>query len=334
MDDSDAASLRAQIAALTAAVQALAKKKAPDATIAELGERYRLRARPAAMYTLAAFLAKFGARRPTELAKADYIAWRDERAHGVTVLRRPRAVGTVNTEHAQALAFFRWCLAAQLVDESPIEGIKKLKGQRPRETEIDVHEQADAFADAPLLVRVFQAVCIETGMRPGCEARRLERTHIDRATSTIFIPRENVKGKTRARTVPMSDYLADLLDRYPPVMGSTFVFANPRTRKPYTAKHLAHICRPYLDRLKAAPGDRRVVTHDNRHGAVSRLARGGLNPMVSMKIIGHETATMHWRYLHVSDDDRARAKTLLDDDRKAPRSAAQIEAKRKREITR
>jgi len=110
----------------------------------------------------------------------------------------------------------------------------------------------------------------------------------------------------------MSDYCKQLLDEYPPVVGSSFVFANPETKLPYSAAYLGRLSRPFLDRLKAAPGDRRVVTHDSRHSLVSRLARGGLGAMPAMKIVGHKTAAMHWRYMHVSEEDTATARRILD----------------------
>lgn len=321
MDEEDTRALRAQIDALTAAVAALAGAKGParDLAVSDLGKRYAKRASKAAMYTLRAFLAAFGDRFVLSLRKVDYLQFRDERRDRKTVRGEAPAVGTLNTELACVMAMFRWGVAAELIDVNPFEGVKKLKGQRSRETELDPHEHAGAFEDASLLVRVFQTTCIETGMRNGCEVRRMEWPHIDNARSVIYVPRENTKGKTRAREVPMSDYLRDTLKGMTRVLGSPFVFANPHTKRPYSAKHLNHLSRPYLNLLPAAPGDKRAQTHDGRHSLVSRLARGGLGPMPSMRIVGHETASQHWRYLHVSDDDRGRAKALLDAQRRGPK---------------
>lgn len=315
----EGADLRAQIAALTAAVEALtaAKPRAPDVTFAEVAERYARRVSKKAMYTLVPFLAWFGERRVASSKRADYLHWRDEvRANQTTVLRGLPAVGTLNQELTQALAMLRWAVRAEVIDANPFEGVAKLKGQRPRETEIDPLEHTRAFAGAPLLVRVFQAVCIETGMRNGCEVRLMERGHVDRARAVIVVPRINAKGGAHSREVPMSDYLRGLLDELPAVAGSPFIFANPATKRPYSRVHLCRLSRPYLDRLPCAAGDGRAVTHDGRHGFVSRLARGGLGLFAAMKIAGHRTASMHWRYTHVSDADRAKAKQLLDEQRR------------------
>jgi integrase len=319
MDDGDAADLRAQIAALTSAIQALTGATAradPGVTFADVAERYGRRVGRKCMYTLVPFLRHFGDRTVASSRKVDLLHWRDEiRAVEVTCFKRPPSVGTLNQELLQAQAMMRWAVANEVIDANPFEGIVKLKGQRPRETGIDPAEDEQAFAGAPLLVRAFQAVCADTGARNGCEVRLLERRHVDRATSLLRFPRANTKGQVMTRDVPISAHTLALLDELPAVVGTVYVFANPRTKRPYSRVHLTRLCRPYLDRLTPAPGDGRVVTHDRRHTRVSRMARDGMNPMASMKLIGHKTPAMHWRYLHVSDADRARMKAALDRER-------------------
>lgn len=313
--------LQAKIEALTAAVSALTGRSDPkraDPAIDEIGRWYFRRATKQARYTLGPFLRDWGGRCVSELTKGGYMAWRDERAAETTLLRRPRSVGTLNLELATVLAMFRAAKVAGLVDENPLEGLRRLKGQRSRETEIEPQTHAQALQDAPLLVRVFQAACIETGARSGCEVRRMEWAHVNEINESIHIPRENTKGKIAARDVPLTKYLRDLLRVMPRVLGSPYIFANPETKQPYSAKHLCMLSRPYLDRLKAAPGDRRVVTHDARHSAVSRLARGGMATLAAMRLIGHASANQHWRYLHLSESDRAKAKQVLDAQRNVP----------------
>lgn len=325
MDEDETAQLRAQLAALTAAVQALSGSRIPrasDLTFQQLADRYEKRVGKKYLYTLVPFLAAFGEKLVTAARKADYLHWRDEvRSKQRTIRKGTPSVGTLNQELRQVLAMLRWAVGAEIIDANPFEGVKFLKGQRPRETEIDAAEDAEAFADAPLLVRAFQAVCEETGARNGCEVRLLERAHVDKVKQAITFWRKNTKGQVMTRVVPVTKYLLDLLDELPAVIGSPYVFASPRTGRPYSRVHLTRICRPYLDRLTAAPGDQRVVTHDRRHTRVSRLARAGLNPMTSMKLIGHKTPAMHWRYLHVSEADRAEMKRLLEEERRAPHVA-------------
>jgi integrase len=323
--DGDVEGLRAQIAALTAAIQALDRapaRRAPTGiTFNGVAERYAKRVAKPIMYTLAKFLMHFGEAKVAEARKADYLHWRDElRAHQPTCFDRPPSVGTLNQELRQVHAMLRWAVAAEVIDGNPFEGIKFLKGQRPRETEIDPEEDAAAFSDAPLLVRAYQAVCADTGARSGCEVRLLERGHIDKARSLLVFPRKNTKGQVMKREVPVTGHTLELLAELPAVAGTTYVFANPRTRKAYSRVHLTMLCRPFLDRLTPAPGDGRVVTHDRRHTRVSRLARDGMNPMASMKLIGHKTPAMHWRYLHVSDQDRAKMKAMLEAERAAMRA--------------
>ncbi len=316
MDDSEAKALREQIAALTAAVTALAGRNPPrraEVAIRAIAEKYERVVGKQVMYTVRPFLAAFGERMASTLRRSEYVEWRDEvRAKEVTVLRKTPSVGTLNQGQRQTQAMFNWAVRAELLDENPLDGLPFLRGQRPRETEIDATEDAIAFADAPLLVRVFQAVCDETGARNGCEVRLLERPHIDQVNCMLRFPRVNTKGKLMTRDVPVTRGLLKLIDELPEVLGSSFVFANPMTKRPYSREHMMKISRPFLNKLTAAPGDERVRTHDRRHTRVSRLARAGMNPMASMKIIGHKSPATHWRYLHVSDEDRQKARQILE----------------------
>ena len=317
MDDVEARALRERIAALTAAVQVLTGRAPPrhaDVTVNTVAAKYERHVGKQVMYTVRPFLAAFGERMVSTLRRAEYVEWRDEdRAKPKT--GKPPKVGTLNQGLRQTLAMFRWAVGAELITENPLDGVAFLKGQRPRETEIDPDEDARAFVDAPLLVRAFQAVCDETGARNGCEVRMLERAHIDKARCMIRFWRTNTKGKVMTRDVPVTRELIGLLDELPVVVGSPFIFANPLTRRPYCREHMMKISRPFLRRLTAAPGDERVTTHDRRHTRVSRLARGGMNAMASMKLIGHKTPAMHWRYLHVSDADRTKMKDILEQER-------------------
>jgi integrase len=322
VDGDEAAALRAQIAALTAAVQALGAKTtaAPvdlSATFGKVAERYAPRVGVKIMYTLAKFLLYFGDKPVATTRKAEYLHWRDQlRAKEKTCFDRPPSVGTLNQELRQCLAMMRWAVAVEMIDKNPFDGIKFLKGQRTRETEIDPGEDSTAFVGAPLIVRVYQGICAETGARNGCEVRMIERSHIDRARRMIKFPRVNTKGKVMTRDVPISRELMDLIDEMPVLLGNPFLFASPRVKgRPYTYPAMHRLCRPFLDKLTPAPGDERVVTHDRRHTRVSRLARAGMNAMASMKLVGHKTPSMHWRYLHVSDADRDRMRAILEAER-------------------
>ncbi len=320
-DDEERRALREQIAALTAAVSALTMGRPgsarPSITVGKLAERYRKRTSRFALYNIAHVIEHFGDRDVSSLRRSDWLEYREKRQETNTRFDRPPKISTLNTELAQTHAMMRWAVSNEIIESNPFEGMKKLKGQRARETEIDPIELDAALVDAPVLVRVFQIACIETGMRNGSEVRRMQWTHVDWVRARIQIPAENSKTK-KAREVPLTDYLKRALESMPRVLGSRFVFANPATRDPYSRGYLHSLSRRYLNRLTPAPGDERVVTHDGRHGYVSRLGRLGMSTFAAMKIAGHASAHMHFRYSHLNEDDRARAKKLLDGDRKSP----------------
>lgn len=322
--------LRAQIAALTAAVQALGAKvpKAQPITFAELAAKYGRKVGKKYIYTLKPFLRRFGDRVVSTFRRAEYLEWRDEeRAHATTMLGTIVSIGTLNQELKIALAMCRWGVEAEHLDENPIEGIAALKGQCARETEIDPAEDAKALAGAPLIVRVFQGLCDETGARNGCEVRLVEWSHIDKARAVVKFPRENTKGKVMTREVPISRELLALIEEMPVMLGNPYLFPSPLKKgRPYSYVGLHRLWRPYLDKLTPAPGDGRVVTHDRRHGRVSRLARAGINPMAAMKLIGHKTPAMHWRYLHVSEADREAMRAVLEQERRGPLASPPVDS--------
>lgn len=310
-------SAMASVVAAGQAKNAEATEKRPDITVSKLAERYARRTARASLHNMAHALRYFGERTVGSLRRADYLEFREKRQESLTKYDRPPKNSTLNLELRQFNAMMRWGLDEEIIDANPFDRVTPLKAKKSRNTVIDPVDLDAALVDARLLVRVFQVVCVETGMRNGSEVRRMEWSHIDWGRSYVHVPAENVKTKNE-RDVPLTEYAKEAIREMPRVAGSRFVFANPVTRAPYSRGYLHSLSRQYLNRLTPGPGDERVVTHDGRHGLVSRLIRLGVPTFKSMKIVGHESAHMHWRYDHLSEGDRENAKSLLDAARKAP----------------
>lgn len=321
------AELLAEVRELRAAVRAgptAAPAPTSDLTFAELVAKY-FKAHTGAkwyqhrQYAMKAMLAHFGHRLVTSLRRADWFEYRDEvRAKQKTRMKGYPSIGQLNQEFAYMRIVMRWGVATERIAANPFDGVKKLKGTRSRETEI-APAALDAALDAAgtLLSSVYLIVCIETGMRAS-EVRLMEWPDIDEERRRIMIPWDRTKG-AEGREVPVTEACWAALDRLPRNLTSPKVFVNPNTGDAYSKQHIWKLCRAVLDHLQAAPGDVRVRTHDARHSLVSRLVRAGMSTFGSMKIVGHKSASQHWRYTHINDSDRARAKELLDADRKAPR---------------
>jgi integrase len=104
----------------------------------------------------------------------------------------------------------------------------------------------------------------------------------------------------KARHVPISDGVFNLLQSMPKIDGCEYVFANPDTAKPY----VSIFCSWNTARKKA--GLPEVRMHDLRHTFASFLVNNGRSLYEVQKILGHTQIKTTQRYAHLSND------TLLD----------------------
>ena len=104
----------------------------------------------------------------------------------------------------------------------------------------------------------------------------------------------------RPRYVPMSNGVLTLLANVPHDDKCPYVFANPKTKKPYCAFFHSWD----TARKKAGLSDVRI--HDLRHSFASFLVNAGRSIYEVQKILGHTQIKTTQRYAHLSQD------TLLD----------------------
>lgn len=307
---------------LLAEVKALrAPGAGPDCTFGSLWATYAEEMKRRAWFVHSASMFKpvvsrFAGRKVSTLTKADWHEWIAFHRTQQTRDRKPPSIGTMNAELVRAKAMLNWGVEHEHIATNPWREIKRLPGQRARRTEIDAGELDKAIASGGAVACTFLMVYFEAGMRAS-EIRHMEWGEVDFRRMRITVPAERTKTH-EPRTVPMSEILSEWLRRMPRHLKSPKVFANPKTGDAYTKQYLWVLTRPILDKLKAAPGDGNVHCHDARHSLVSRLARAGMNVFSAMKIAGHRSAFMHWRYHHLNDTDQARAKELLDGERRGP----------------
>ena len=103
----------------------------------------------------------------------------------------------------------------------------------------------------------------------------------------------------KPRFVPMSDGVVSLLGSIQR-LGCQWVFANPKTRKPY----VSIFCSWNTARAKAGLADVRI--HDLRHSYASFLVNAGRSLYEVQRLLGHTQIKTTQRYAHLSHD------TLLD----------------------
>ena len=115
-------------------------------------------------------------------------------------------------------------------------------------------------------------------------------------------------GSGRARHIPLSETVVQLLGQVPRYEHCPFVVPNPKTRLPFVSIFGA------WDTARRAAGMPELRIHDLRHSAASNLINAGRGIYEVARILGHAQVSTTQRYAHLNQQ------TLLD----AVDSAAEI----------
>ena len=180
------------------------------------------------------------------------------------------------------------------VTENPTNGIPLFEANNARErylTREEVQRLCDALLESksPML-RYIVLMLILTGAR---KHEVLEAKWEDFNFEQRFwrIPMTKA-GK--ARVVPISDGVLDLLKVVPRIDGSAYLFANPKT-----LKHLSPITDSW-HAVRAKAGLPDVRMHDLRHSFASFLINAGRTIYEVQQLLGHSSIKMTQRYAHLA----------------------------------
>lgn len=110
----------------------------------------------------------------------------------------------------------------------------------------------------------------------------------------------------KARHVPISDGVLRLLDSMPRKDDCPWMFANPKTGKPYKSIFNSW----HTARKKVGLSDVRV--HDLRHSFASFLVNSGRSLYEVQKILGHSQISTTQRYAHLSNDSLLSAANVVE----------------------
>lgn len=136
---------------------------------------------------------------------------------------------------------------------------------------------------APYL-RPIVTIALQTGMRRG-EILNLQWSDIKNGYIELL---ETKSGKMR--NIPISSTLSDVLATIPPK--SSYVFANPKTNKPYT--DIKKSWKNVLDDAEIS----NFRFHDLRHTVATRMVEKGIDLLVVKDILGHARIETTLRYAH------------------------------------
>lgn len=130
----------------------------------------------------------------------------------------------------------------------------------------------------------------------GCRKRELlnsEWSHWDLERRTWRIP---LSKNGKARHVPLSNDVLQLLDQIPRWDDCPYVVPNPKTKKPYVSIFYSW----NTARKQAGLADVRM--HDLRHSTASFLVNSGRSLYEVQKILGHTQLATTQRYAHLSQE--------------------------------
>lgn len=141
---------------------------------------------------------------------------------------------------------------------------------------------------------LFVKLLLLTGARKS-ELRLAKWKDIDRSSNELFVA---ISKSGRSRKIILSSAAIKVLDRAKQrsdalgleTAGDSWVFTNPRTRKPYTSFHIA-----FFEARRLA-GLNTVRIHDLRHTYASLLINNGASIYEVQQLLGHHHISMTERY--------------------------------------
>ena len=241
-------------------------------------------------------LPKFGSRHLDEISQQSVI----ELHHGM------RASGYAPATANRIVILLRymfnlgkkWGIAGTEVN--PASGVQLLEVNNARERFLTAEETQRLVAVLQDSENTQLKFIIPLLLLLGCRKRELldsQWQDFDIERRSWRIP-QTKSGK--ARHVPLSGSVLQVLAQLPRWEGCPYVVPNPKTRKPYVSFFIA------WDSARKKAGLPDVRIHDLRHSFASFLINGGQSIYTVMKLLGHTQLKTTQRYSHLSPQ------TLLD----------------------
>lgn len=188
----------------------------------------------------------------------------------------------------------KWNLAGSQVD--PTENIKVVDPQNARERFLTAEETQrlrQAIEDSPnVQLKHIVPLLLLTGAR--------KRELLDAKWEDFDLGRRNwripMTKSGKARHVPLSTAVLDILKSLPRWDGCPYVVPNPQTRRPFRSV----FCSWNTARQEAGLAEVRM--HDLRHSMASNLVNSGRSIYEVSKILGHSQIKTSQRYAHLAHE--------------------------------
>jgi integrase len=183
-------------------------------------------------------------------------------------------------------AMLRWAVSRGDIDHSPIEGMRKPPGPKPRERVLSDDEIRTLWNGLPTaLARSEQCqriikLCLVTGQRVG-EVAGMTRGELDLKHKLWKLPGARTKNG-HPHTVPLSPLAIELIGQ-----GGEQVFPNAEGEGTLPGAAVARTISRAQDRFGIAHWS----AHDLRRSALTGMAQLGIAPIVLGHIANHRTTT-------------------------------------------
>ena len=209
---------------------------------------------------------------------------------------------SINRKMSTLRTFYKYCLRENLVEKSPMNGIKALKQPKTLVkfvTETDINkvsfDDADDFVSRRDVL-IFELL-YQTGMRQA-ELRGLHDADVDRASMTL-----KVHGKrNKDRLVPLSQQMIRMIDQYQTIRDAALeckadrLLLNDKGEEmtPYFVYNKVHHMLEGITTLK------QKSPHVLRHTFATHLLDEGASLVAIQKLLGHQDLATTQIYAHTT----------------------------------
>ena len=236
------------------------------------------------------------------------------------------SVSGINRELAVLRRMLRIAREWELLAVVPVFHL--LPGEKQSERILSHTEEDLYLTGAPLRLRQFATMALDTGMRPEEILRiRWEHVHFDPAGDARFGYLHNPHGKTAKarRNIPMTARVKGLLEMLheeakKPHIG--YVLSDDG-KEPISYNAIKCQHERVLKRLKL----RKFRLYDLRHTFLTRLGEAGADSFTIQKMAGHSSILVSQRYVHPTEERVEDAVFRLDEYNK--RKAEELRAKQR-----
>ena len=196
---------------------------------------------------------------------------------------------TVNRYLATLKRMFNLAVREGYVDKNPVWKVEMYK-ESPRKRAISYEEFEALLSHLPEHTADIVTVAYYTGMRRG-EILSLKWNRVNLAKRLVYL--EKTKND-EPRTIYLNDEVMEIFRR--------LLFKHPEYVFTYDGKPISNFRRSFNRACRLA-GIKDFRFHDLRRCCRTNLRKAGVDPSVSMRILGHKTVQAHEIYNAVDIDD-------------------------------